>query len=66
MPVHLDAHLPVNHRLAAVSGVGGLNPWRRPPCYRTPPHAQIFYFLARVLNCFLIIGFSNGPPGRWA
>jgi hypothetical protein len=29
------------------------------------PHAQIFYFLARVLNCFLIVSVSNGLPGKW-
>jgi hypothetical protein len=64
MPVHLDVHLPLNHRLDAVSGVGGLDPWRRPPCYRPGPHAQIFYSWAGALNYFFEYRvFKRATPG---
>jgi hypothetical protein len=41
-------------------GVGGLNPWPRPPCYRTPPHAQIFFRRGIPLIIFFRSKKSNG------
>jgi hypothetical protein len=41
-------------------GVGGLSPWRRPPCYRTPPHAQIFFRRGIPLIIFFRSKKSNG------
>jgi ParB-like nuclease domain len=41
-------------------GVGGLNPWRRPPCYRPSPHAEISFSSRNPLIIFFEIKQSNG------
>ena len=51
-------------RRSARRGEGGLIPSPARPCYRTGPHAQIFFLNAKGLIIILNIDFSNEPLGK--